>query len=72
MGDIGKDAGNNLANKPGEKTKTRNLAKLTMPDGQELELPVLTDASGGRFLDIRKLHPRCEAIFTLLALSSGE
>ena len=52
MGDNGKDAGD-------------HPAKLTMPDGQVLELPVLRDASGGRFLDIRKLHPRCEAMFTL-------
>ena len=38
---------------------SKSVAKLTMPDGQVLELPVLKDASGGRFLDIRKLHPRC-------------
>ena len=32
-------------------------AVLTMPDGQEILLPVLTDAAGARFLDVRRLQP---------------
>ncbi|DBA92912.1 hypothetical protein WJX79_000420 [Trebouxia sp. C0005] len=30
---------------------------LKLPDGQELELPLLKDAAGNRFLDVRKLQP---------------
>jgi hypothetical protein len=32
-------------------------ATLRMPDGTELEFPVLHDADGGVFVDIRKLQP---------------
>lgn len=35
------------------------MATLKMPDGAEIELPVLLDANGGKFIDVRKLHPRC-------------
>ena len=30
-------------------------ATLHMPDGRVLSLPVLTDAAGGTFLDVRKM-----------------
>lgn len=33
-------------------------ATLKMPDGTEVELPVLLDSNGARFVDIRKLQPR--------------
>lgn len=33
------------------------MASVRLPDGQELELPLLKDASGNRFLDVRKLQP---------------
>jgi hypothetical protein len=32
-------------------------AVLRMPDGTEILLPVLTDAAGARFLDVRRLQP---------------
>jgi hypothetical protein len=32
-------------------------AVLRMPDGAEILLPVLTDAAGARFLDVRRLQP---------------
>jgi citrate synthase len=37
--------------------KNLGNAKVTLPDGQELELPFLQDAAGNKFLDVRKLHP---------------
>jgi len=33
-------------------------AVLKMPDGREIEVPVLADNFGGEFLDVRSLHPR--------------
>jgi hypothetical protein len=33
-------------------------AKLSMPDGMEVELPILMGAFGDKFLDIRKLLPQ--------------
>jgi hypothetical protein len=33
-------------------------AKLTMPDGMTLDLPILLDSNGDKFVDIRKLQPR--------------
>ena len=32
-------------------------ATLRLPDGREVALPVLTDASGALFVDVRKLQP---------------
>jgi hypothetical protein len=32
-------------------------ATLTMPDGRTVSLPVLTDAAGALFVDVRKLQP---------------
>jgi citrate synthase len=34
-----------------------HTATLTMPDGSQIQLPVLKDASGSSFVDIRRLHP---------------
>jgi hypothetical protein len=34
------------------------IATLTMPDGTTVELPVLLDSNGDKFVDIRKLQPR--------------
>ena len=42
-------------------------ATLRLPDGREVSLPVLTDAAGALFLDVRRLqpdtgaHPPCAA-----------
>ena len=33
-------------------------AVLRMPDGLEIELPVVTDAAGAKYVDIRRLQPR--------------
>lgn len=33
-------------------------ALLKMPDGSEIELPVLLGAAGDKFIDIRKLMPQ--------------
>ena len=33
-----------------------NTARVTLPDGTVIELPLLQDASGAKFLDIRKLR----------------
>ena len=38
--------------------RTAGTATLTMPDGSTIPLPVLLDAHGGQFVDVRKLHPR--------------
>jgi hypothetical protein len=35
------------------------VAKVLLPDGTEIDVPLLTDAAGCRFLDIRKLQPTC-------------
>jgi citrate synthase len=32
-------------------------ATLRLPDGVEITLPLLVDASGSRFIDVRKLQP---------------
>jgi len=34
-----------------------NVATLSFPNGQSIQLPVLTDSSGSQFVDIRKLYP---------------
>ncbi len=36
-------------------------ATLRMPDGREIQLPVLTDAAGATFVDVRKLQPETGA-----------
>ena len=33
-------------------------AVLKMPDGTTIDLPVLLDSNGDKFIDIRKLQPR--------------
>ena len=38
--------------------RSAGTATLTMPDGSVVPLPVLLDAHGGQFVDVRKLHPR--------------
>ena len=38
--------------------KQAGTATLTLPDGTTLELPILLDSNGDRFVDIRKLQPR--------------
>ncbi|KAK9843949.1 hypothetical protein WJX81_000244 [Elliptochloris bilobata] len=35
----------------------QETAKIVLPDGTEIEVPLLQDASGAKFLDIRKLQP---------------
>ncbi|KAK9822435.1 hypothetical protein WJX74_008201 [Apatococcus lobatus] len=40
-----------------QKMKEEGLAEVKMPDGQTLQLPVLSDAAGAKFLDVRKLQP---------------
>ena len=42
---------------PGEAQKD-GVAHLNMPDGSVIELPVLIDSNGAKFVDIRKLQPR--------------
>jgi hypothetical protein len=37
------------------------VATLRMPDGSEVQLPVLTDAAGALFVDVRKLQPETGA-----------
>lgn len=37
--------------------ETQPCATLTLPDGREVALPVLTDEAGAVFVDIRALHP---------------
>lgn len=38
--------------------RQEGTAILKMPDGSEIELPVLLDSNGAKFVDIRKLQPR--------------
>jgi hypothetical protein len=33
-------------------------ARLTLPDGTVVDIPLLVDAAGCLFLDVRKLQPR--------------
>ena len=42
---------------PGEPEQS-GTAVIKMPDGTEIECPVLLDTNGAKFLDVRKLHPR--------------
>lgn len=37
--------------------KEEGVAQLKMPDGSTIELPVLLDSNGAKFVDIRKLQP---------------
>lgn len=37
--------------------KDLGMAVVKLPDGQQLDLPLLQDAAGNRFLDVRKLQP---------------
>jgi hypothetical protein len=37
--------------------KEEGVAQLKMPDGSIIELPVLLDSNGAKFVDIRKLQP---------------
>jgi hypothetical protein len=41
-------------------------ATLRMPDGREISLPVLTDAAGALFVDVRKLQPDTGALLRQL------
>jgi hypothetical protein len=41
-------------------------ATLRMPDGREISLPMLTDAAGALFVDVRKLQPDTGALFASL------
>lgn len=43
---------------PKEAQQAEGSASLRMPDGQVIELPVLLDSNGAKFVDIRKLQPR--------------
>ena len=38
-------------------SEASSSATLTLPDGRVLELPVLRDAAGATFLDVRRLYP---------------
>ena len=44
-------------NGTGDPEQAAALAMLRMPDGREIELPVMRDADGNQFVDVRKLHP---------------
>lgn len=41
-----------------ETTNNMEYAVLRMPDGQEVKLPVLTDAASHKFVDVSALHSR--------------
>ena len=43
-------------------------AMLRLPDGGELQLPLLIDAAGATFIDIRKLQPETGARSALVTL----
>jgi hypothetical protein len=47
------------------------VATLKMPDGSQIELPVLLDANGGKFIDVRKLHPRYVQCFFVCLFGEG-
>ena len=38
----------------------QEVARLTLPDGKEIELPFLKDATGSGFVDVRALFNKCE------------
>jgi hypothetical protein len=40
---------------PPDVSEASSSATLTLPDGRVLELPVLRDAAGATFLDVRRL-----------------
>ena len=42
---------------PPDVSEASSSATLTLPDGRVLELPVLRDAAGATFLDVRRLYP---------------
>lgn len=42
---------------PPDGAETSSSATLTLPDGRVLQLPVLRDAAGATFLDVRRLYP---------------
>jgi len=37
--------------------EVEGVAQLKMPDGSIIELPVLLDSNGAKFVDVRKLQP---------------
>ena len=40
-----------------EEARQEGTAVLKMPDGSSIDLPVLVDSNGAKFVDVRKLQP---------------